>query len=56
MSETVLEVKNLVKNFGQFRALDGISLSVPRGKIIGGCSQSRKRRDNLLKMNSNDTL
>ena len=35
MSEPILEVKNLVKDFGRFRALDGISFSVPRGKIIG---------------------
>ncbi len=33
--ENILEVKNLTKNFGKFRALDGISFTVPRGKIIG---------------------
>jgi ABC-2 type transport system ATP-binding protein len=35
MSETVLEVKNLVKNYGSFRAVDGISFSVPKGKVVG---------------------
>jgi ABC-2 type transport system ATP-binding protein len=35
MSTPVLEVKNLVKNYGEFRAVDGISFSVERGKIVG---------------------
>lgn len=35
MSEPILEVKNLVKNFGPFRALDGISFEIPKGKVIG---------------------
>lgn len=30
-----MEVKNLVKNFGDFRAVNNISFSVPKGKIIG---------------------
>lgn len=35
MSEPVLEVHNLVKKYGSFRAVDGISFTVPRGKIVG---------------------
>ena len=35
MSEAVLEVENLVKNYGSFRAVDGISFSVPKGKVVG---------------------
>ncbi len=31
----VLEVKNLVKSYGSFHAVDGISFSVPRGKVVG---------------------
>jgi ABC-2 type transport system ATP-binding protein len=31
----VLEVRELVKDFGSFRAVDGISFSVPRGSIVG---------------------
>ena len=31
----MLEVTNLVKNFGDVRALDGVSLSVGRGQIVG---------------------
>jgi ABC-2 type transport system ATP-binding protein len=35
MAEIVLEVENLIKNYGSFRAVDGISFSVPRGKVVG---------------------
>lgn len=35
MSENVLEVKNLVKNYGKFTAVDSISFAIPRGKVIG---------------------
>jgi len=33
--ENALEVKNLTKNFGNFKAVDSISFSVPKGKIVG---------------------
>jgi ABC-2 type transport system ATP-binding protein len=35
MSEIILEVEKLVKNYGSFRAVDGISFTVPKGKIVG---------------------
>ncbi len=35
MADSVLEVENLVKNYGSFRAVDKISFEVPRGKVIG---------------------
>lgn len=35
MSDNLLEVKNLVKEYGSFTAVDGISFAVPRGKVIG---------------------
>lgn len=35
MSDVVLEVKNLVKEYGSFRAVDGISFSVKKGKVLG---------------------
>ncbi|WP_370635774.1 ATP-binding cassette domain-containing protein [Acidocella sp. KAb 2-4] len=34
-AETVIEVSNLVKRFGGFAAVDGISFSVRRGEIFG---------------------
>ncbi len=35
MNEPVLEVTNLVKNYGSYAAVKGISFEVPKGKIIG---------------------
>jgi len=35
MTQPILQVKNLVKDFGPFRAVDGISFDVPAGKIVG---------------------
>ena len=35
MSEPVLEVYDLVKEYGAFRAVDGISFGVPKGKVVG---------------------
>ncbi|NPV90768.1 MAG: ABC transporter ATP-binding protein [Firmicutes bacterium] len=32
---SVIKIKNLVKNFGRFRALDGIDLEVPPGEVFG---------------------
>ena len=35
MTNIILEVRNLVKKYGTFRAVDGISFSIPKGKIVG---------------------
>lgn len=35
MQDTVLEVKNLTKRFGEFAAVDNISLSLKQGEILG---------------------
>ena len=35
MAKNVLEVKNLVKKFGKFTAVDGISFSLEEGQILG---------------------
>jgi ABC-2 type transport system ATP-binding protein len=35
MQDAVLEVEHLVKDYGTFRAVDGISFTLPRGKILG---------------------
>jgi ABC-2 type transport system ATP-binding protein len=35
VTETILEVEKLVKNYGSFRAVDGISFTVPKGKVVG---------------------
>lgn len=35
MSETIISVKNLKKNYGEFEAVKGISFDVQRGEIFG---------------------
>jgi ABC-2 type transport system ATP-binding protein len=35
MSEYVLEVHDLVKDFGRLRALNGVSFAIPRGTVVG---------------------
>jgi len=35
MAEIILQVENLVKKYGSFWAVDGISFCVPRGKVVG---------------------
>ena len=35
MTSPVLKVENLVKKYGTFRAVDAISFSIPKGKIVG---------------------
>ncbi len=35
MADIVLQVENLMKNYGNFRAVDGISFSIPKGKVVG---------------------
>src|SRR3989344_3071658 len=35
MADTVLEVENLVKMYDKFKAVDGISFRVPKGKVLG---------------------
>ncbi len=44
MSDCILEIKNLHKSFGDFKALDGLNLRVQRGEIFGflGCNGAGK--------------
>jgi ABC-2 type transport system ATP-binding protein len=35
MSDSIIEIKNLTKKYGDFTAVDGISLSVKRGETLG---------------------
>jgi ABC-2 type transport system ATP-binding protein len=35
VTQPILKVEGLMKNFGSFRAVDGISFEVPPGKVIG---------------------
>lgn len=56
MSETVLEVKNLSKTYGSFTAVDGISFSVPRGKIVGFLGPNGAGKTTTIQILSGITL
>ncbi|MCX6351449.1 MAG: ABC transporter ATP-binding protein [Bacteroidetes bacterium] len=45
----VVEVENLVKNYGKFKALRGISLNVPEGKIYGLIGPNGAGKSTLIK-------
>lgn len=45
MAETLLQVKNLVKEYGETRILDGVNLDIARGEVVvvvgpSGCGKS----------------
>ena len=56
MEERVLEVSNLVKNYGSFRAVDGISFSVGRGKIVGFLGPNGAGKTTTIQILSGITL
>lgn len=56
MSETVLEVKNLSKTYGGFTAVNGISFSVPRGKIVGFLGPNGAGKTTTIQILSGITL
>lgn len=50
MSDYVLTVENVVKSFGKFRALDGASLSIPKGTIFGIIGPNGAGKSTLLRI------
>ncbi len=56
MSKTVLEVKNLRKTYGTFTAVDGISFSVPRGRIVGFLGPNGAGKTTTIQILSGVTL
>ena len=50
MSENILTVENVVKSFGKFRALDGASLSIPKGCIFGIIGPNGAGKSTLLRI------
>src|SRR4030095_7253404 len=49
-STFALEARDLVKHFGDTRAVDGVSLSVPAGTIYGILGPNGARQTTLLRM------
>lgn len=56
MSEKVLEVQGLVKNYGSFRAVNGISFAVERGKIVGFLGPNGAGKTTTIQVLSGITL
>lgn len=53
---SVLEVNGLVKNYGTFRAVDGIAFSVERGQIVGFLGPNGAGKTTTIQMLSGTTL
>lgn len=49
MSENVIEIRNLVRSFGRKVALDGVTLSVPKGVVFGLVGENGAGKTTLLK-------
>jgi len=50
MTSPVLKVENLVKKYGTFRAVDAISFSIPKGKIVGLLGPNGAGKTTTIKM------
>jgi ABC-2 type transport system ATP-binding protein len=46
----MIEIKNLVKRFGPFTAVDGVSLSVNRGEVLGFLGPNGAGKSTTMKM------
>jgi polar amino acid transport system ATP-binding protein len=49
MSEPIIRIENLVKQFGSFRAVDGVSLSVPKGSVTVVLGPSGSGKSTVLR-------
>lgn len=49
-AENVIEVKNLVKKFGSFTAVDNLSFAVPRGQIFGFLGPNGSGKTTTIRM------
>lgn len=50
MSENILEVRNVVKNYANHRALDDVSISVPKGVIYGLLGPNGAGKTSLIRI------
>ena len=46
----VLEIKNLSKNYAQHKALDNVSLTIPKGKIYGLLGPNGAGKTSLIRI------
>src|ERR1044072_4141340 len=50
MSRTIISVKNLVKNYGNFHAVKGITFDVQEGEIFGLLGPNGAGKSTLIRM------
>jgi ABC-type multidrug transport system ATPase subunit len=50
MSETIISVRQLVKQFGTLRAVDDLSFSVPKGEVYGFLGQNGAGKSTTIRM------
>ena len=52
----LLEVKGVSKNFGEFKALNNVSLSVPKGSIFGLLGPNGAGKTTLIRIVNQITM
>ncbi|MBO9571084.1 MAG: ATP-binding cassette domain-containing protein, partial [Chitinophagaceae bacterium] len=50
MADTIISIKNLVKNYGNFEAVKDISFDVQRGEIFGLLGQNGAGKSTTLEI------
>ena len=49
MTDNIIEIKNLYKHFGRVKALDGVSMNVPRGSVVVVIGPSGSGKSTMLR-------